>query len=84
MILSDSQTSVGILQLGWENKTDKKIGLDILQIMKDLQQSGTEVKVQWTPGHAEIAGNETADRLAKEAAREAEDMPEGDGETSQI
>ena len=51
--------------------------------MKDLLQGGTEVKVQWTRDHAETAGNEIADRLAKEAAREAEDMPEGDGETSQ-
>ena len=83
LILSGSQTSVEVLQLGWENKTHKKTSLDILQIMKDLQQSGTEVKIQWTRGYAEIDGNETADGLAKEAAGEAEDMHEGNGETSQ-
>ena len=83
LIPSNCQTSVGILQLCWENKTHKKTSLGIIQIMKDLQQSGTEVKIQWTPGHADIAGNETAATLAKEAVREAEDMPEGDEETSQ-
>ena len=29
-----------------------------------------------TPGHADIAGNEIADQLAKTAAEEAERMPE--------
>ena len=51
--------------------------------MTDLQQSGTEVKIQWTRGYAEIDGNETADELVKEAAREAEDTHEGERETSQ-
>ena len=51
--------------------------------MKDLHQAGIEVKIQWSPGHADIPGNEAADRLAKEAAKEAEDMPDDKGETSQ-
>ena len=28
----------------------------------------------WTPGHADIQGNEDADRLAKEAAKEAQNL----------
>ena len=32
--------------------------------------------INWTPGHADIAGNEIADRLAKEAAKETENMDE--------
>ena len=33
--------------------------------------------ISWTPGHASIAGNEIADALAKEAATEAVNQPEG-------
>jgi ribonuclease HI len=29
-------------------------------------------KIHWTPGHVNVNGNEIADRLAKEAAKEAE------------
>ena len=35
-----------------------------------------EIGISWTPGHADIAGNEIADRLAKEAAKEAEEVDE--------
>ena len=31
--------------------------------------------MHWTPGHATIAGNEIADRLAKDAAHQASEMP---------
>ena len=51
--------------------------------MKELCQAGIEMEIQCSPGHAEKAGRETADRLAKEAAKEAEDMPEDKGATSQ-
>ena len=42
-----------------------------------------EVKIQWSPGHANIRGNEMADRLAKEAAKEAEEMTDDIGIASQ-
>ena len=35
--------------------------------MKDIL-----VQINWTPGHSAIAGNEIADHIAKEAAKEAE------------
>ena len=44
----------------------------IQQSLNILESDGTEVKIQWSPGHANIRGNEMADRLAKEAAKEAE------------
>ena len=44
--------------------------------MKRIQKNGIEIKNHWTPGHANVNGNEIADRLAdrlaKEAAKEAE------------
>ena len=46
--------------------------------MEILKSENVIVVINWTPGHAEIAGNEIADKLAKEAAEEAENMPEVD------
>ena len=40
--------------------------------MKRIQKNEIEIKIHWTPGHAKVNGNEIADRLAKEAAKEAE------------
>ena len=40
--------------------------------MKRIQKNGIKIKIHWTPGHAKVNGNEIADRLAKEAAKEAE------------
>ena len=40
--------------------------------MKRIQTDGIEIKIHWTPGHVNVNRNEIADRLAKEAAKEAE------------
>jgi ribonuclease HI len=40
--------------------------------MKRIQKNEIKIKIHWTPGHANVNGNEIADRLAKEAAKEAE------------
>ena len=75
LIFSDSQDAVGILQFGWENKSYKKTAMEIQQSLNILEkEDGINVKVQWSLGHAYISGNEIADRLAKEAAKEAEEM----------
>ena len=42
--------------------------------MELIKKKGIEIDIQWTPGHAEIIGNEKADRFAKEASKEAESM----------
>ena len=42
--------------------------------METLQQSGMRIELEWTPDHAEVQGNEIADRLAKEAAKEAQEQ----------
>ena len=41
-----------------------------------MEDKGIKIEINWTPGHAEIEGNEIADRLAKQGADEAEEMPE--------
>jgi ribonuclease HI len=45
---------------------------EILDKMKRILRNGIEIKIHWTPGHANVNGNEIADRLSKEAAKEAE------------
>ena len=74
LIFSDSQFAVEILQLNWENKSYKKTAMDIQQSLNMLEKDGIIVKIQWSPGQANISGNEIADRLAMEVAREAEEM----------
>ena len=39
-----------------------------------MKKDGINVKIEWNPGHANISGNEIAERLAKEAAKQAEEM----------
>ena len=48
-----------------------------------IEESGVRVKIQRSPGHANIQGNEIADRLAKEAAKEAEEMTDVAGIATQ-
>ena len=46
--------------------------MDIQESLNILERDGTEVKIQWSPGHANIRGNDMEDMLVKEAAKEAE------------
>jgi hypothetical protein len=38
-----------------------------LDKIKRIPKNGIEIKIHWTPGHANVNGNEIADRLDKEA-----------------
>ena len=76
MLFSDSQSAVGILTLGWENKTHKAVILEIKQTMDIQKSQNVQIELNWTPGHADVASNEIADKLAKEVAEESENMPE--------
>ena len=70
LILSDSQSSVGLLTLGWEPTQHKSTSKDILTELKQIQSKGIKVDIsliRWTPGHAEIQGNEEADRLVSQS-----------------
>ena len=76
MLFSDSQFVVGILTFGWENKSHASAIFEIKQAMEILKSQNLTVELNWKPGHAEISGNEIADKLGNEAAAEAENMPE--------
>ena len=70
-IFSDSQSAVGQLQLGWECKSHRTTVQEMIREMRRLEEVNVMVELSWSPGHADIQGNEHADRLAKEAAQEA-------------
>ena len=55
---------------------DTRVVAEVQQKIKSLKHKGIKIEFNWTPGHAEIEGNEIADRLAKQGADEAEEMPE--------
>ena len=73
-ILSDSQTAVGILTLNWKTTNYMGTITDIKENMGTLLRYGIQTTLSWIPGHANIAGNEIADQLAKEASKEAISM----------
>ena len=65
---------VGLLTPGWEPTQHKNTIKDTLKQLEQVKRKGIEIEIKWTQGHAEIRGNEEADRLAKEASKEEESM----------
>jgi ribonuclease HI len=70
-ILSDSQTAVGILTLNWKSSNYIDTITHIKENIGTLMRYGMRTTLSWIPSHANIAGNEIADQLAKEAAKES-------------
>ncbi|VDI84153.1 Hypothetical predicted protein [Mytilus galloprovincialis] len=64
-LFSDSQTSIGILTLNWKSENYIKVIREIKKNMKILKMNGIPLNFEWTPGHADIQGNDIADSLAK-------------------
>ena len=61
-LFSDSQSAVCILTLGWQNNLHKQVIAEINQTLKSLAKGQIQINLKWTPGHADIAGNELADQ----------------------
>ena len=64
-IFSDSQSAVGILTLNWASTNFTVLISQIKSLLNQLQSTAFEVSIHWTQGHATIAGNEIADKLAE-------------------
>jgi len=73
-IFSDSQSTIGLLMLGWKPNQYQNTIQRTMKYIHDFENRGTTVKLDWSPGHASIHGNELADKLAKEAAQEAKGL----------
>ena len=61
------------MTLGWEANSHKTTVQEVIREKKKLEEKEVTVEVSWSPGHADIKGNDYADKLAKEAAQEAKD-----------
>lgn len=75
LIFSDSQTAVGLLTLNWTPKNYIDVIRDIKELIEEVRIRGITTSILWTPGHANIQGNDEADLLAKQGAEEAKEMP---------
>ena len=57
-IFSDSQSDVGLLTLGWTPSSYQGMINQTKQLIDILKQKGLEIDIAWTPGHADVAGNQ--------------------------
>ena len=73
-ILCDSKSALQAIQ-NVKNKSGQRIVHAILQAATEVQGENIKLRLQWMPGHCENRGNDTADRLAKEAAQPGKTHP---------
>ena len=68
VIFTDSMSTLQALE---NLEVSNHLGIDCLalSINKLLTSHDIQLTLQWIPGHCDLQGNETADRLAKEGAR---------------
>lgn len=69
VIYTDSKVAVQMIGKGIKGNCNDR---DILKIIQDITKAQFKIIVQWIPGHIGLAGNEAADKLAKEAANKRE------------
>ena len=65
---------MGILTLYWASRHYIDTIREITEAIESLKTKGVMTVIAWTPGHANIQGNEEADILAKNAAEEAKHL----------
>ena len=66
-LLTDSRSGLQLLQQGPAAQTSA-LAVAVWRLLHQLEDDDHTIILQWVPGHAGVAGNEAADRLAAEAA----------------
>ena len=67
--ISDSAYSLGCLTKGWQSDTNKTLIRAVKHLIRDIPHADNNTcKWFWTPGHADIYGNNIADKLANEGS----------------
>ena len=67
--ISDSTYSIGCLTQGWKSDSNKPLIRTVKMILRDISMvDHNTCKWYWTPGHADVYGNNIADNLANEGS----------------
>ena len=68
LILTDSVLALNIAKGNFRSKKNPSLGLCLFRLFQGLRKQ-SNVRLEWVPGHVQIEGNETADRLASQGAK---------------
>jgi len=66
VVCTDSQSALATLRAGPSAQTEP-LAIAVWEALATLATDTRRVHLQWVPSHCDLAGNEAADRLAKEA-----------------
>ena len=65
-IFTDSEYAEGCINKHWNSITNQDL---VSALHRLLEESPINWTITWVPGHADVAGNEAADRVADEGAK---------------
>ena len=66
-VFSDNQYALNVSIGKWKAKAHRPLIANIIELITFLRQR-SHLTISWVPGHADIEGNEVADKLAKQGA----------------